>query len=137
MSQIAKSKKVQKLGILGIQNGQLVKNIDYELEKIINNINDINTDDKPRVLDLKIKITPINDKKQLIIEGTPTAKLRPLNKVQSTLFNIRETDRETGVVTNRLQEITDVAVGQLNIDGEIQEAPEPIYIGDVNRDNSY
>ena len=25
--------------------------------------------------------------------------------------------------------ITDVAIGQMNIDGEIQEAPEPIYIG--------
>ncbi len=133
MSEIANSKKVQKLGILGIQNGQLVKNIDYELEKIINNINDINTDDKPRELILKIKIKPINDKKQIIIEGTPVAKLRPLNTVQSTLFNIREMDKDTGVITNKLQEITNVAVGQLNIDGEIQEAPEPIYIGEMKR----
>ncbi len=28
-----------------------------------------------------------------------------------------------------LKEITDVAVGQINLDGEIQEAPEPIFIG--------
>lgn len=123
------TKKVQKLGILGIQNGQIIKNIDYELEKIIKNINDINTDDKPRELNIKIKIIPINDKKQLVIECTPTAKLRPLNTVQSTLFNIQQADPQTGVITNKLQEITDVAVGQLNIDGEIQEAPEPIYIG--------
>lgn len=129
MDKVTQSKKVQKLGILGIQNGQLIKNIDYELEKIIKNINDINTDDKPRELNIKIKVTPINDKRQLIIECTPVAKLRPLNTVQSTLFNIQETDKETGVITNKLQEITDVAVGQLNIDGEIQEAPEPIYIG--------
>lgn len=123
------TKKVQKLGILGIQNGQIIKNIDYELEKIIKNINDINTDDKPRELNIKIRIIPINDKKQLVIECTPTAKLRPLNTVQSTLFNIQQADPQTGVITNKLQEITDVAVGQLNIDGEIQEAPEPIYIG--------
>lgn len=123
------TKKVQKLGILGIQNGQIIKNIDYELEKIIKNINDINTDDKPRELNIKIKIIPINDKKQLVIECTPTAKLRPLNTIQSTLFNIQQADPQTGVITNKLQEITDVAVGQLNIDGEIQEAPEPIYIG--------
>lgn len=126
---IIKSKKVQKIGILGIQNGQIIKNIDYELEKIINNINDINTDDKPRELNIKIKITPINDKKQLVVECTPTAKLRPLNTVQSTLFNMQQADKETGVVYTQLQEITDVAVGQLNIDGEIQEAPEPIVIG--------
>ena len=123
------AKDVKKIGILGIQNGQIIKNIDYELEKIIKNINDINTDDKPRELNVKIKIIPINNKKQLVIECTPTAKLRPLNTVQSTLFNIQETDKETGVVFNKLQEITDVAIGQMNIDGEIQEAPEPIYIG--------
>lgn len=34
-----------------------------------------------------------------------------------------------GVDYTKLQEITDVAIGQLNIDGEIQEAPEPIVIG--------
>lgn len=129
MDNLTQSKKIQKIGILGIQNGQIIKNIDYELEKIINNINDINTDDKPRELNIKIRITPINDKRQLLIECTPTAKLRPLNTVQSTLFNIQEADKETGIVTTKLQEITDVAIGQLNIDGEIQEAPEPIYIG--------
>lgn len=129
MDNLTKSKKVQKIGILGIQNGQLIKNIDYELDKIINNINDINTDEKPRTLDIKIRVTPIMDKRQLRIECTTTSKLRPLNKTEATLFNIQETDKETGLVTTKLQEITDVAVGQLNIDGEIQEAPEPIYIG--------
>lgn len=129
MDKITESKKVQKLGILGIQNGQLIKNIDYELEKIMNNINDINTDDKPRELNIKIKVIPLNDKRKITVECTPVAKLRPLNTVQSTLFNIREADEETGVVITKLQEITDVAVGQLNIDGDIQEAPEPIYIG--------
>lgn len=129
MDKITESKKVQKLGILGIQNGQLIKNIDYELEKIMKNINDINTDDKPRELTVKIKIIPMNEKRQILIECTPVAKLRPLNTVQSTLFNIQEADKETGVVITKLQEITDVAVGQLNIDGDIQEAPEPIYIG--------
>lgn len=126
---ITQSKKVKKLGILGIQNGQIIVNADYELEKIMNNINDINTDDKPRELTIKIKIIPINEKRQVRVESTTTSKLRPLTKVESTLFNIKETDKETGVVMNKLQEITDVAVGQLNIDGEIQEAPEPILIG--------
>ena len=70
----------------------------------------------------------MNEKRQILIECTPVAKLRPLNTVQSTLFNIQEADKETGVVITKLQEITDVAVGQLNIDGDIQEAPEPIYI---------
>lgn len=129
MDELVKAKDVKKIGILGIQNGQIIKNIDYELEKIIKNINDINTDDKPRELNVKIKIIPINNKKKLLIECTPTAKLRPLNTVQSTLFNIQETDKETGVILNKLQEIPDYADGQMNIDGEIMKAPEPIYIG--------
>ena len=124
-----KAKKIQKVGILGIQNGQIIKNIDYELEKIISNINDINTDDKPRYLNIKIKITPFNNKKQIHVECVPSSKLRPLNTVESNLFNIQQADKETGVIYTQLQEITDVAVGQLNIDGEIQEAPEPIVIG--------
>ncbi len=126
---IAQSKKVKKLGILGIQNGQIIVNADYELEKIMNNINDINTDDKARELTIKIKIIPINEKRQVRVESTTTSKLRPLTKVESTLFNIKETDKKTGVIMNKLQEITDFAPGQLNIDGEIQEAPEPIMIG--------
>ena len=48
MDELVKAKDVKKIGILGIQNGQIIKNINYELEKIIKNINDINTDDKPR-----------------------------------------------------------------------------------------
>jgi len=67
----------------------------------------------------------------------PIVKLKPIRtyaeieQVESTLFNIKEADKETGVVMNKLQEITNVAVWQLNIDGEIQEAQEPIYIGDI------
>lgn len=129
MDELVKTDKIQEIGILGIQNGQAIKNINYELEKIIKNINDINTDDKPRELNVKFKIIPINNKKQLVIECTPTAKLRPLNKVRSTLFNIQEADKETGVILNKLQEIPDYANGQMNIDGEIKEAPKPFYIG--------
>ena len=129
MGNEVKVSNVKELGILGIQDGQLLKNVAYELEKVINNINDINTDDKPREISVKIKITPIKDKKQLVVTFTTTSKLRPLNKIETNLFNIQNVDNTTGVVTNMLQEITDVAVGQLNIDGEVQEAPNPILIG--------
>ena len=129
MGNEVKVSNVKELGILGIQDGQLLKNVVYELEKVINNINDINTDDKPREISVKIKITPIKDKKQLVVTFTTTSKLRPLNKIETNLFNIQNVDNTTGVVTNMLQEITDVAVGQLNIDGEVQEAPKPILIG--------
>lgn len=129
MNDELKVSDVKELGILGIQDGQLLKNVAYELDKVVNNINDINTDDKPREIAVKIKITPIKDKKQLVVTFTTTSKLRPLNKIETNLFNMQKVDNSTGVVTNMLQEITDVAVGQFNIDGEVQEAPKPIMIG--------
>lgn len=129
MNDELKVSDVKELGILGIQDGQLLKNVAYELDKVVNNINDINTDDKPREIAIKIKIVPIKDKKQLVVTFTTTSKLRPLNKIETNLFNMQKVDNSTGVVTNMLQEITDVAVGQFNIDGEVQEAPKPIMIG--------
>ncbi|MFQ8705566.1 MAG: hypothetical protein ACLR9T_05835 [Thomasclavelia sp.] len=129
MNDELKISDVKELGILGIQDGQLLKNVAYELDKVVNNINDINTDDKPREIAIKIKIVPIKDKKQLVVTFTTTSKLRPLNKIETNLFNMQKVDNSTGVVTNMLQEITDVAVGQFNIDGEVQEAPKPIMIG--------
>ena len=126
---VTQLKKVKKMGILGLQEGQLINQINYELERVINNINDINTDDRPREINIKIKITPIQNKKQLVVESTATSKIRPLNKVQSTLFNSQKTDKDTGIVYTQLREVSDIADGQLNIDGEIQEAPEPIVIG--------
>lgn len=129
MNDELKVSDVKELGILGIQDGQLLKNVSYELDKVVNNINDINTDDKPREIAIKIKIVPIKDKKQLVVTFTTTSKLRPLNKIETNLFNMQKVDNSTGVVTNMLQEITDVAVGQFNIDGEVQEAPKPIMIG--------
>lgn len=129
MNDELKVSDVKELGILGVQDGQLLKNVAYELDKVVNNINDINTDDKPREIAVKIKIIPIKDKKQLVVTFTTTSKLRPLNKIETNLFNMQKVDNTTGVVTNMLQEITDVAVGQLNIDGEVQEAPKPIMIG--------
>ncbi|PWL55157.1 hypothetical protein [Thomasclavelia cocleata] len=129
MNDELKVSDVKELGILGVQDGQLLKNVAYELDKVVNNINDINTDDKPREIAIKIKIIPIKDKKQLVVTFTTTSKLRPLNKIETNLFNMQKVDNTTGVVTNMLQEITDVAVGQLNIDGEVQEAPKPIMIG--------
>lgn len=129
MNDELKVSDVKELGILGVQDGQLLKNVAYELDKVVNNINDINTDDKPREIAVKIKIIPIKDKKQLVVTFTTTSKLRPLNKIETNLFNMQKVDNTTGIVTNMLQEITDVAVGQLNIDGEVQEAPKPIIIG--------
>ena len=112
MNDELKVSDVKELGILGVQDGQLLKNVAYELDKVVNNINDINTDDKPREIAIKIKIIPIKDKKQLVVTFTTTSKLRPLNKIETNLFNMQKVDNTTGVVTNMLQEITDVAVGQ-------------------------
>ena len=55
MDELVKAKDVKKIDSRN-PNGQIIKNIDYELEKIIKNINDINTDDKPRELNVKLRL---------------------------------------------------------------------------------
>ena len=66
---------------------------------------------------------------QMCIRDRQTAvKLTPANAVETTLFNIMETNKETGEVVNVLKEITGQAPGQINFDGNISE-PEVFVIG--------
>lgn len=114
--------------ILEIDNASILKNIDMELERVMLNINDINTDEKKREITIKLEITPLKDRKQVYVKANVASKLRPAKQTEVTLFNVKEKS-ENGVVVNVLQEITNAPVGQINIDGEIQEAPAPIKIG--------
>lgn len=49
--------------ILDIENGQIIRQIDNELERVIYNINDDTTDLKARKINISIELTP--NKKEL------------------------------------------------------------------------
>ena len=51
--------------ILDINNGSIIRDLDRELAKVMVNLADVATDDKPREINLKLKFTPKNDKKEM------------------------------------------------------------------------
>ena len=114
--------------ILEIAKGEILKKSDYELSKIIANINDPNTSDKKkRKLTITLTFEPVNDRKEIILQSDVKAVLAPLNPTQVILANTCRTT-EDGEIINVLQEVSTVAPGQLNIDGDVFE-PEMVLIG--------
>lgn len=116
-------------GILDIGNGEIIDALNRELERVILNINDINTDAKPRTITLKITLKPAEDKKLINVSSFATSTVRPCRKVEVTMVNIKE-QKKTGDVEFKLQEVlADAAPGQIDFDGNVVQAPKPIVVG--------
>lgn len=121
MKQIAKS-------ILEVAHGEIMKKADYELSKILANINDVNTSDKAkRKLSIVITLQPVNDRENVIMTSDVKSTLAPTLPTEIMLSN-QECVNADGEIINILQEVSKQAKGQLNLDGEIYE-PEMVLIG--------
>lgn len=115
---------------LELNNGEVVNKVNYELERVIKNINDINTDPlKPREINIKIKFKANEMRTQIAVEAHVSSKIQNTKKIEATLFNIHEFNKETGEVSSYLQEATPVAPGQLNIWGDVQKAGQKWQVG--------
>lgn len=118
-----------KKSIIEACHGKIMEKADYALEQVLANINDMNTDEKKkRTINIKLEFTPQNNRQEIKMSVQTAVKLTPANAVETTLFNIMETNKETGEVVNVLKEITGQAPGQINFDGNISE-PEVFVIG--------
>lgn len=114
--------------ILEVAHGEILKKTDYELSKILANINDVNTSDKAkRKLNITITLQPINDRENVIMTCDVKSSLSPINPTEIILTN-SERVNDDGEVINILQEVSKQARGQLNLNGEIFE-PEVVLIG--------
>lgn len=97
-------------------------------QKILANINDVNTSDKAkRKLNITITLQPINDRENVIMTCDVKSSLSPINPTEIILTN-SERVNDDGEVINILQEVSKQARGQLNLNGEIFE-PEVVLIG--------
>lgn len=114
--------------ILDINNGSIVRDLDRELAKVMVNVADVATDDKPRVIKLELKFTPKNDKKEMDIKPTISSKLSPKKTEEIHVYNQIKRDGNGDVIGFVLQEPASVLTGQLNLDGEIEPPKEPIMI---------
>lgn len=121
-------KKVKK-SILEACHGAILEIADNELERILANINDINTDPKKkRQIEIKLVFEPSKDREQIRMTAQVKSKIEPLAPTETTLFNVMEENKVTGETVNVLREATGQASGQIDVFGNISE-PEVFVIG--------
>ncbi|KMV78318.1 hypothetical protein HMPREF0979_00823 [Coprobacillus sp. 8_1_38FAA] len=82
--------------ILDIEGGNIIRQIDNELERVIYNINDESTDLKAREIKISIKITPNKKRNELAVKYNVTSKVSPKDNEPITLVNLKEFDNDTG-----------------------------------------
>lgn len=119
-----------KRSFLEINNGEILAKADYELQRVIENINDINTDPtKAREITIKISFKANESRTQIYTTAHVSSKIQNTKKIEATLFNVNTTDKDTGEPVNYLQEATPVIAGQMNLDGYVQPEGAKFFLG--------
>lgn len=101
--------------ILEFDNGSIIEKVQYELNGLMANIRDINTDEKERVLTIKIKLKP-DEKRKFVSMVTEVNKTTRPTKPTATLMQLSMT--ENGLAAT---EVTDEIDGQMSLDGNVKE----------------
>lgn len=121
------TKQVYK-SIAEIDDGGIMKKMDYELSKVMASINDVNADRKKGAeITLKIKFKPDEDAQFVKVNYDVKGKLCPICQREITLLNSQGEDKSTGEIIPILKEFNGQATGQLNLDGDIHEPLEIMY----------
>lgn len=71
--------------VLDFANAAALDRINYELIKVIENLQNPNTDEKPRKLVIEMSITPVNNRTTVNIKTTVKKTLRPTNAVHAQM----------------------------------------------------
>ena len=104
-----------KKSILEMARGAIMERVDYEMVKVIDNIMDANT--KPtakRKITLTIELQPDYDRENIVVNSTVKTALAPTNPVQTVLY---------AAGGDTLIEMAPQIPGQVDVNGEVQEAP--------------
>lgn len=75
----------QVTSVLDFANAAAIERINYELIKVIENLQNPNTDEKPRKLVIEMSITPVNNRTTVNIKTTVKKTLRPTNAVHAQM----------------------------------------------------
>lgn len=111
--------------ILEMASGLIKDQVNAEVNKIIDNILDINTEaKKKRTLTLTIDFLPSWDRSEVSVTATAKSKLLPSNSVQTMLYV--GADSFTGEL--QAVEMTPQIPGQEDFNGKIQNEPKSLKI---------
>ena len=101
--------------ILAFADGATNERINYELMKIVENMQNPNTDEKPRKLIIEITLTPTNNRRSASMKAVVKKTLRPTSAV-STQMVFQRLDGEL-----KTFELTGILDGQADLFGKTHE----------------
>lgn len=79
--------EIKKVSFASLANGAVIERADLELERVLSNIQDINTSAKvAREVNIKIKIKPSDDRGAGEVEIQATSKLAPVSKHVTQIY---------------------------------------------------
>ena len=106
--------------ILQMAKGAIQERVDYEVNKVIDNILDANTDPKAkRKITLVIEMKPDENRQFISVSASAKSNLAPVIPIGTTLGIAADKNGEMVIVESIPQ-----VPGQMSMDGEEQEAPK-------------
>lgn len=106
--------------IMEMAGGAFLERVNYEMEKVVDNILDPNTKaTKTRKITVTIELTPDDDRGKIDVSVTAKSTLAPTNPVGTSLAFVSDSNGEA-----MLAEMTPQIPGQMYIDGSVQEEPK-------------
>lgn len=110
--------------VLEMARGAIMERVDHEVEKVLDNILDVNTEpEKARKITLVLEFKP-NDSRDIIrLTAAATSKLAPTYGVGTTLAVGSDENGEMMIA-----EIVPQVPGQISMSGEVQEQPRLLKI---------
>ena len=118
---MAEKEKLNRKSILEMAHGAIMERADYEMDKVIDNILDVNTKAaKKRTLTVTLELLPDDDRQQIQVKATSKSKLESTNAVTTSLY----ITGNTGNGEMQVVEMVPQVPGQQALDGvEQDEAP--------------
>lgn len=106
--------------IMRMARGAFEERVDYEMDKVIQNILDPNTKaTAKRKITLTIELTPDDERRQIQVSVTAKSTLAATNPVATSLYVTGDGNGELVVA-----EMVPQVPGQLNMEGTQQEQPK-------------
>ncbi len=111
--------KLEKVSLLQAMQGAINERVDYEMQKVVDNILDVNTEaKKKRTLTVILELTPDEDRRLISLDVSTKSKLQPVKPISSSLVLGPDANGEV-----QLAEWVNEIPGQMDTDGN--EQPEP------------
>lgn len=115
---MSENEKLNSKSILEMAHGAIMERANYEMNKVVENILDINTKAaKKRTLTVTLEFLPDDDRQQIQVKAISKSKLEPTNAVSTALYITGDSGSGEAQAVEMVPQIP----GQQTIDGSEQE----------------